>query len=272
MELQWKQFQSFQPPILRGTETADDCENWIDDIEILFDSLDYPDERRIKLVPNQLQEIARSWWITTKRVLEQRGTVITWKVFKTEFYRRFFPGSYGEDKRVEFENLKQGQLNMEEYVAKFSTLLRFAPLIAGNDEAVADQFINGLNPEIISLMKVERPHNFADVLTKAKRAEASLIRQLRRLDVSRSQIQQSPLGFDSGSTSRKHELLNTRKKQFKKYERQIYCLGDITFEDDIAVDFNNVENVIDMVSDMSTVTFELIVWDFESLRDTCLVN
>ncbi|XP_073273270.1 uncharacterized protein [Primulina huaijiensis] len=176
MELQLKPFQSFQPPILRGTETTDECENWLDDIEILFDSLDYPDERRIKLVPNQLQEIARSWWITTKRVLEQRGTVITWKVFKAEFYRRFFPGSYREDKRVEFENLKQGQLNIEEYVDKFSTLLRFAPVIAGSDEAVADQFINGLNPEIVALMKVERPHYFADVLNKAKRAEASLIR------------------------------------------------------------------------------------------------
>ncbi|XP_073294480.1 uncharacterized protein [Primulina huaijiensis] len=167
MELQLKQFQSFQPPILRGTETADDCKNWLDDIEVLFDSLDYQDERRIKLVPNQLQEIARR--------------------------------SYREDKRVEFENLKQGQLNIEEYVAKFSTLLRFAPLIGGNDEAVADQFINGLNPEIFALMKVERPHHFADVLNKANRVE---------------------------------------------YGRQIYCLGDITFEDDIAVDLNNVENVI----------------------------
>ncbi|XP_073317247.1 uncharacterized protein [Primulina huaijiensis] len=214
MELQLKQFQSFQQPILRGTETYEDCENWLDDIEILFDSLDYPDERRIKLVPNQLQEIARSWWIATKRVFAQRGTVITWKVFKAEFYRRFFPGSYREDKRVEFENLKQGQQNIEEYVAKFSALLRFAPLIAGKDEAVADQFIDGLNPEIFALMKVERPHNFADVLTKAKRAEASLIRQLGRLDVIRPQTQQSPLRMDSGSTSGKRDLLKAQKKQF----------------------------------------------------------
>ena len=85
MEIQLKQFQSFQPPILRGTETSDDCENWLDDIEILFDSLEYPDERRIKLVPNQLHDVARSWWITTKRVLEQRGTVITGKSLKLNF-------------------------------------------------------------------------------------------------------------------------------------------------------------------------------------------
>ncbi|XP_073313527.1 uncharacterized protein [Primulina huaijiensis] len=149
MELQLKQFQSVQPPILKGTETYEDCENGLDDIEILFDSFDYPDERRIKLVPNQLQEIARSWWIATKR--------------------------YQEDKRAEFEHLKQGQLNIEEYVAQFSTLLRFAPLIAVNEETVADQFVHGLNTEIVALMKVELPHHFADVLHKAKRAEASLI-------------------------------------------------------------------------------------------------
>ncbi|XP_073289357.1 uncharacterized protein [Primulina huaijiensis] len=159
----------------QGTETSDDCENWLDDIDILFDSLDYPDERRVKQIGHQLQEVAKSWWIATKEALEQHGTVITWKIFRAEFYRRFFPVSYREDKKVEFKNLKQGQLNMEEYVAKFSTLLHFAPYVAGNDEAVADQFINGLNPEIFALVNMERPHHFADVLNRAKRSEASSI-------------------------------------------------------------------------------------------------
>ena len=155
MEIQLKRFQSLTPPILRGTETIFDCESWIDDIEILFDSLEYPDERRIKPVPNQLHDVARSWWITTKRVLEQRGRVITWEIFRAEFYRRFFSVSYREDKKAEFENLSQGQLNIEGYVAKFSTLLRFAPNLAGNDEAVVYQFIRGLNSEVVALMNLQ---------------------------------------------------------------------------------------------------------------------
>ncbi|XP_073056940.1 uncharacterized protein [Primulina eburnea] len=146
METQLMRFHSLQPPILRGIETTSDYESWIDDIEILFDSLEYSDERRVKLIGNQLKEVAKSWWIATKEVLEQRGTMITWKIFKIEFYRRFFPSSYREDKRAEFKDLKHGQLSIEEYIAQFSTLLRFDPHMAGNDEAVTDQFVKGLNP------------------------------------------------------------------------------------------------------------------------------
>ncbi|XP_073304129.1 uncharacterized protein [Primulina huaijiensis] len=137
METLLKKFQSFKPPTLKGTENSIDYEGWFDDIEKLLDSLDYIDERRVKLIGHRLYDVAKSWWLTTKRALELRGTVITWKIFKAEFYQRFFPVSYRKDKGAEFANLKQGQLNIEEYVAKFSTLLRFAPHIADNDEAVA---------------------------------------------------------------------------------------------------------------------------------------
>ncbi|XP_073033707.1 uncharacterized protein [Primulina eburnea] len=154
MEMQLKRFQSCTPPILKGTGATDDCENWLDDIEILFDSLEYPDERRVKLIGHQLKEVAKSWWIATKEALEHDGTLITWEIFKVEFYRRFFPVSYREDKRIDFETLRQDQLNIEEYVAQFSTLLRFAPHVVGNDEAVTDQFVKGLNPEILTLVNI----------------------------------------------------------------------------------------------------------------------
>ncbi|XP_075483647.1 uncharacterized protein LOC142523801 [Primulina tabacum] len=177
METLLKQFQSFKPPTLKGTESAIECESWLDDIEMLFESLDYTNEQRVKLIGHQLHEVAKNWWLTTKRALEHRSTEITWKVFKSEFYQRFFPVSYRKDKGAEFANLRQGQLNIEEYVVKFSTLLQFAPHVAENDESIADQFINGLNPDIFTLVNTGRPNNFADALNRAKGAEARLIKQ-----------------------------------------------------------------------------------------------
>ncbi|XP_073045955.1 uncharacterized protein [Primulina eburnea] len=177
METLLKMFQSFRPPTLKGIESAVECESWLDDIEMLFDYLEYTDERRVKLVGHQLQEVAKNWWLTTKRALEHRGTEITWKVCKAEFYQQFFPVSYRKYKGAEFANLREGQLNIEEYVAKFPTLLRFTPHVAESDEAVADQFINSLNPEIFTLVNTSRPNNFSDVLNRAKGAEAGLLRQ-----------------------------------------------------------------------------------------------
>ena len=34
--------------VTTGTETSEDCQNWFDDIEILFDLLDCTDERGLK--------------------------------------------------------------------------------------------------------------------------------------------------------------------------------------------------------------------------------
>ncbi|XP_073153138.1 uncharacterized protein [Henckelia pumila] len=123
MEKLLKRFQSFKPPTLQGTENAVDYENWLKDIEQLFESLDYIDERRVRL-----------------------------------------------DKGAEFASLKQGQMNIEEYVAKFTSLLKFAPHIVANDEAQADQFINVLNPDVFTLVNSGRPNNFSDALDHAKGA------------------------------------------------------------------------------------------------------
>ncbi|XP_073120266.1 uncharacterized protein [Henckelia pumila] len=155
MEILLKKFQSFKPPTLKGTETSVDCEGWLEDIEMMFDSLDYADDRRIRLIGYQLKDVTKSWWITTKKALENRV-------------------SYRKDKNAEFANLKQGNLTIAEYVAKFSTLLKFAPHIAENEEAKADQFINGLNPDVFTLVNVGRPNTFADALDKAKGAETDL--------------------------------------------------------------------------------------------------
>ncbi|KZV40389.1 Pol polyprotein [Dorcoceras hygrometricum] len=194
--------------MLAGTENAIECENCLEDIEQLFEALEYTDDRRVKLIVHQLHGLGKSWWIATKKALENQGTVITWAVFRTAFYQRFFPVSYRKDKGAEFANLRQGPLSIEEYVAKFTSLLKFAPHVAISDEAQADKFINGLNPDVFTLVNTGRPNTFADALNRAKGAEAGLLRQRRsqfvppdaRASQEEFQIPPHPR-FDAGSSS-----------------------------------------------------------------------
>ncbi|XP_073137041.1 uncharacterized protein [Henckelia pumila] len=176
METLLKHFQSFKTLTLKGTENSMECESWLEDIEEIFESLDYADDHRVKLVIHQLHEVAKGWWIATRRALEHQGPVITWSVFKTTVYQRFFPVSHRKEKGAEFSSLQQGQLNIEQYVAKFTSLLKFAPHIADSDEAQADQFINGLNPNVFTLVNARRSNNFDDALNHANGAEAGLLR------------------------------------------------------------------------------------------------
>ncbi|XP_073120470.1 uncharacterized protein [Henckelia pumila] len=145
METLLKRFQSFKPLTLKGTENSVECESWLEDIEELFESLDYADDHRVKLVIHQLHEVAKV--------------------------------SYRKEKGAEFSSLQQGQLNIEQYVAKFTSPLKFAPHIADSDEAQVDQFINGLNPDVFTLVNAGRPKNFADALDRAKGAKGGLLRQ-----------------------------------------------------------------------------------------------
>ncbi|KZV16357.1 hypothetical protein F511_12247 [Dorcoceras hygrometricum] len=219
-----KRFQSFKPPTLTGTESAIDCENWLEDIEQLFEALDYTDDRRVKLIIHQLHGIGKSWWVATKKALENQGTVITWAVFRTAFYQRFFPVSYRKDKGAEFANLRQGQLNIEDSVAKFTSLLKFAPHVAISDEAQADQFINGLNPDVFTYVNTGRPNTFADALNRAKGAEAGLLRQRRAqfVPAAAKSAQENPQippppRFDAGSSSgKKKNFFKGKGKQFKR--------------------------------------------------------
>ncbi|KZV15819.1 Pol polyprotein, partial [Dorcoceras hygrometricum] len=184
----------------------------------------YTDDRRVKLIIHQLHGLSKSWWVAMKKALENQGTVITWAVFKTAFYQRFFPVSYQKDKGAEFANLRQGQLNIEEYVSKFTSLLKFAPHVAVSDEAQADQFINGLNPDVFTLVNSGRPNTFADALNRAKGAEAGLMRQrgaqfvppATRLSQEKPQIPPLPR-FDAGNNSSgKKNFFKGKGKQFKR--------------------------------------------------------
>ncbi|XP_073121093.1 uncharacterized protein [Henckelia pumila] len=170
MEVLFERFQTYNPPTLKGTEDTSACEGWLEEHDQLFESLEYSDERRIKLVVYQLQDSARSLWFATKQCLEIRGIVISWQVFKTEFCERFLPKSYREDRAGEFVNLQQGNMTVDGYVAKFSNLFRFVPHVNQDEKVQMNLFINGLNPEIYAWIDAGRPNRLADAIDRAKRA------------------------------------------------------------------------------------------------------
>ncbi|XP_073159031.1 uncharacterized protein [Henckelia pumila] len=134
------------------------------------------------------------------------------------------PTPMRKDKGAEFSSLRQDELNIEDYVAKFSSLLRFAPHIA--EEAMADQFINGLNPDIFTLVNAWRPNNFADALNKAKGAEAGILRQRgasfmlqslrQKLPPPQPQFQQHNRYEGGSSSSSRKDRFKPRGKRFKK--------------------------------------------------------
>ncbi|XP_073153972.1 uncharacterized protein [Henckelia pumila] len=131
MEKLLKRFQSFKPPTLQGTENFVDCENWLEDIEQLFESLDYTDDRRVRLVIHQLHGLAKNWWVATKRAFENRADETTAKQQQIPPPPRFDVGGSGSGKKNFFKGKsKQFKRTAKGFLIYVVDVLKASPKLA----------------------------------------------------------------------------------------------------------------------------------------------
>ena len=73
---------------------------------------------------------------------------MTWEEFRELFMGKFFPASARHAKSREFLELKQGNMTVLEYVAKFTELARFGDDYVATDMAKVRKFEDGLKLSI----------------------------------------------------------------------------------------------------------------------------
>ncbi|XP_057733984.1 uncharacterized protein LOC130949216 [Arachis stenosperma] len=66
------------------------------------------EEQWVEFGTYQLQGEAQHWWQGMRRILQSDGVIISWKLFRTEFYKKYFPSSVRNAKELELLQLKQG--------------------------------------------------------------------------------------------------------------------------------------------------------------------
>ncbi|GAU51702.1 hypothetical protein TSUD_415130 [Trifolium subterraneum] len=117
-----------------------------------------------------VKEEANQWWKNAKLKLGDRGVVITWEMFKREFFNKYFPADVKNKKVVEFTKLEQGNMSVAEYAAKFESLCAFSPHYntpeAENDKCV--KFESGLRPDIKHIIGFAEIRNFTTLVAKAR--------------------------------------------------------------------------------------------------------
>lgn len=97
-----------------------------------------------------LAQEAEYWWTRAKRRLEAGGEVVSWEKFKSEFLKKCFSKDLRNKKEVEFLQLKQENMSVAEYAAKFEEISWFCPFINIEDAMVSKcvKVESGLSPEI----------------------------------------------------------------------------------------------------------------------------
>ena len=108
-----------------------------------FQVYEYECNLRTRLAIYQLQGQATLWLEETKmdQVIDEK--TVTWEDFQVKFKNKYLNECYYDDKAKEFHELRLGQLTIDEFVTKFTNMLRYA-LYIREEKAKVQHFLNRL--------------------------------------------------------------------------------------------------------------------------------
>ncbi|XP_057950959.1 uncharacterized protein LOC131145790 [Malania oleifera] len=120
--------------------------NWMQKINKILTVLHYINEMRVLYATYKLTGEAERWWMATRLLEVQRPipVAMTWSRFREVFLDKYFLATVGEAKVVEFLNLSQENLRVQQYAAKFIEVSRFVPYVVPDEVKKARMFERGL--------------------------------------------------------------------------------------------------------------------------------
>jgi hypothetical protein len=114
-------------------------------------------------------------------------------MFRREFLNRYFPEDVRGKKEIEFLELKQGDMSVIEYAAKFVELAKFYPHYTAENAEFTKcvKFENGLRPEIKKAIGYQRIRNFSVLVSSCWIYEDDSKAQYKIMNERRSKQQQN---------------------------------------------------------------------------------
>ncbi|XP_022849073.1 uncharacterized protein LOC111371365 [Olea europaea var. sylvestris] len=169
-------------------------------IERIFDVMDCPDDRKLRLATFLLEGSAYDWLRSVQSKYVD-PSVITWGKFKDDFNEHFYPHSYKTDKQNEFWRLVQTS-TVVEYQKKFLELSKYAAALVADEVDKCRKFEYGLREEIRSVVTASGYENLSKLVEAALRVEKSLSERHGGQQQMRSGIGSSSQTWARGSMTR----------------------------------------------------------------------
>ncbi|XP_073049533.1 uncharacterized protein [Primulina eburnea] len=179
----YDRFKGMNPPEFVGSADPLIAMEWVKAIEAIFDYLHFEDNDRVSCAVFLLTKTARISWEATKVTVNV--PTLQWNEFKELFYDKYFSPNFKTQKVKKFLELKQGNLNVNDYILKFKEGCLFVPFIASNDKDRGEHFMRGLRAKIKRDVRMSKSKTYKEIVEKAFLAEhdekeIEKERQLRR--------------------------------------------------------------------------------------------
>eukprot|EP00253_Pinus_taeda_P006325 PITA_06325 len=165
VELQGE-FRKIKPPHFDG-EQEEAAEAWLINMNKYFHLYEYDHNLKARLAIFQLQGKATLWWEEVKIVKGVTEQTITWDNFQKYFKERYLTERFYDEKAREFHDLRLGQQTMDEFITRFTSLLRYVPYIR-EEKAKVQRFVSSLPPYMRERIEFDNPKSMDEVIRKAR--------------------------------------------------------------------------------------------------------
>ncbi|XXG89231.1 hypothetical protein AAC387_Pa12g1283 [Persea americana] len=207
-------FKKRAPPQFYGNEDPLDADEWVVQIEKIFEVFKCTRKERVQLAAYMLRGKAEMWWKSVKTPYETIEDDTAWTSFSTLFRTKFVPLHITALKVVEFELLQQGENSVQEYEQQFTNLSRFAPSLVKTEADKVMKFIRGLNPRIKAKVTSVTLDTFEENLRRAYWAEKSI----REEAIYKQKLQQTQTQNRSQNTISYQQ--QQQRPQLQQYQQQ----------------------------------------------------
>lgn len=205
------EFRKCRPPIFKGKPNPMVAEEWIRQMKRKLINQGIPEEFKVVIACTYLEGQAYHWWESVLCMPDTRIT--TWVEFERIFLEKYFPDSIKRIKAREFDQLKQRDMSVAYFQAKFEELMRFAPELVPDDYTKARRFEEGLRSSIkekVVILKLER---YVDVVDRALIAEQSVTQTKKTLELKKPNKGKHHRRSKSASSQSQQQQQNPRRPE-----------------------------------------------------------
>ncbi|GLJ21416.1 hypothetical protein SUGI_0394360 [Cryptomeria japonica] len=125
--------------------------------------MDMESNSKARIAIYQIEGEASLWWDHLSAIREYSPKDMTWEKFKRQFHKEYLSARHRDQKMTEFHTLHQGTMTMNEYKAKFMSLLQHVHYLKEEEDRV-NKFILWLNKNLIYTTKLAQPKNLSQAV------------------------------------------------------------------------------------------------------------
>ncbi|XP_016168542.1 uncharacterized protein LOC107611094 [Arachis ipaensis] len=165
-------FLRVDPPSFNGSSNPIEAENWFKAVEHALQTQHVPNNQFVKYAAYQLAGEAQHWWQEECQFLQLQNMDVTWELFRTTFYKKYFLESVRKARELEFMQLKQSSMSVAKYTSKFEELCRFSSVCQGAPESYegwkCEKYQVGLREDIMRVVAPIEIKRFSKLVNEAR--------------------------------------------------------------------------------------------------------